>query len=762
MELLRATKQQADHGPSPRSSPVATSVSIHPILRLQRMVGNQAVQRLLKSRALQAKLAVSQPGDIYEQEADRVADLVISQALGPVQRKCACGSSSSEECDGCRNNREEPLVPSTSVQRHDEGEYKISEAPPVVDQVLGSPGFPLDESTRSFMESRFEHDFSNVRVHSDAQAAASARAVDALAYTVGPHMVFGSGQYAPSTSTGRKLLAHELTHVIQQSASVTRKPVSLDVIFGDPPDSSDHATAEKKLEFGKGGAISTPALQRRVVCDPEDPEACWEEPEESTETPAQEPLETPVSGPPAPEESVETPIYGPPAPEEPVETPAEEEAPIYGPPAPEESAETPAGEEAPIYGPTAAEEPEETSAEQTPTEDQGPAETQNEESGKVTIPLKQNLIHVSSHPVDAGIATLKFAIAVEVAGEIEVSSKSESESGESQETSVVPLGYDTGEIVIAIGRAWHDKNGVSIIGWDTAFTEVKLEGGVKIDKGFKVDLEGSGKLACGVEVKLELNLIKIEENWEVKGPGVTLGVELPWFPFDVDLGPTVKLKDVQVHPVVEVEVEPNYKRILGELAKDVGEEALGEQAVEKAGEAGTALLGADALIIGGILLAGAGSIGAAILTIKEGDEIAETHGQCVALATKLTEGFRIGVVGGSTPGEKELMPGYTQGIRNFNSAHSKLKQQNPDADDATITAAIAAQADAVTAQAQSQIMDMAKDTVWNKYASGHQDTWYHSYDFDRWAAWSNIYGDDPRGDKRYTRYCPDHKCSHGM
>src|SRR5215472_13198103 len=59
-------------------------------------------------------------------------------------------------------------------------------------------------------------------------------------------------------------------------------------------------------------------------------------------------------------------------------------------------------------------------------------------------------------------------------------------------------------------------------------------------------------------------------------------------------------------------------------------------------------------------------------------------------------------------------------------------------------------------------MDMSKDTVWNKYASGHLDTWYHSYDFDRWAAWSNIYGSDPRGDPRYTRYCPDHTCQHGM
>ena len=93
-------------------------------------------------------------------------------------------------------------------------------APPVVHEVLRSPGRPLDDATRGFMESRFNHDFSGVRVHSDSRAAESARAVNALAYTVGNHVAFDHGQYAPGTTTGRGLLAHELAHVVQQGLSL--------------------------------------------------------------------------------------------------------------------------------------------------------------------------------------------------------------------------------------------------------------------------------------------------------------------------------------------------------------------------------------------------------------------------------------------------------------------------------------------------------------------------------------------------------------
>src|SRR5205823_2267360 len=94
-----------------------------------------------------------------------------------------------------------------------------STVPPVVHNVLRSPGQALEPGTRAFMEPRFGHDFSQVRVHTDAQAAESARAVNALAYTVGQDVVFGVGQYAPRTLEGKRLLAHELTHMVQQMAN---------------------------------------------------------------------------------------------------------------------------------------------------------------------------------------------------------------------------------------------------------------------------------------------------------------------------------------------------------------------------------------------------------------------------------------------------------------------------------------------------------------------------------------------------------------
>lgn len=94
-----------------------------------------------------------------------------------------------------------------------------SDVPPIVHEVLRSPGHSLDENTRTFMEFRLGHSFRRVRVHTDSRAADSARAVDALAYTVGREVVFGAGRYAPKTSAGQRLLAHELTHVVQQRAA---------------------------------------------------------------------------------------------------------------------------------------------------------------------------------------------------------------------------------------------------------------------------------------------------------------------------------------------------------------------------------------------------------------------------------------------------------------------------------------------------------------------------------------------------------------
>lgn len=131
-----------------------------------------------------------------------------------LQRKCACDTHTmGRECAACGRNRR------NSLQRSAVANQVESEVPPTVHDVLRSPGQPVDPATRAFFESRFEHDFSQVRVHIDDKAAESARAVNALAYTVGSHVVFGDRQYAAGTPAGRRLLGHELSHAVQQSAT---------------------------------------------------------------------------------------------------------------------------------------------------------------------------------------------------------------------------------------------------------------------------------------------------------------------------------------------------------------------------------------------------------------------------------------------------------------------------------------------------------------------------------------------------------------
>lgn len=115
-----------------------------------------------------------------------------------------------------RNKKEEEEP--APVQRHGQDRPGADLAPAAVREVVGTPGQPLDPETRGFMEGRFRHDFSRVRVHTDALAATSARAIQADAYTTGHHVVFGAGRFAPRTPGGRRLLAHELAHVVQQTS----------------------------------------------------------------------------------------------------------------------------------------------------------------------------------------------------------------------------------------------------------------------------------------------------------------------------------------------------------------------------------------------------------------------------------------------------------------------------------------------------------------------------------------------------------------
>ncbi len=163
---------------------------------LQRTIGNRAVERLLKSGVVQAKLKVNEPRDIYEQEADRIADQVMATPTHPAL------------------NGAPPRI-----QRFSRQSNGLDPAPASVDQTLASPGRPLEPALQQDMAQRFGHDFSKVRLHSGTAAQQSAQDVNAIAYTMGHDIVFGAGRFAPGTHEGRRLLAHELTHVVQQSGS---------------------------------------------------------------------------------------------------------------------------------------------------------------------------------------------------------------------------------------------------------------------------------------------------------------------------------------------------------------------------------------------------------------------------------------------------------------------------------------------------------------------------------------------------------------
>ncbi len=286
------------------------SRNLHSSLHLQRMIGKQAVQRLLKANAdnreersltnaslplqhdfsrilvyanarrkMQPKLKVNSPGDIYEQEANRVADQVMRMPVSQIQKQSleeeelqakaqptqtSAVSATTEAvqrlCAECAAEEEEkvrtkplsgpplsahPLIPAgpisarfempaarTLQRKYAECEAEERLQTQASDRTAPSPsvspglqrritalrggGLPLSASLRSFFEPRFGHDFSQVRLHTDAQATQTAQALNARAFTVGRDIVFAVGEYAPNTGSGLRLLSHELTHVLQQ------------------------------------------------------------------------------------------------------------------------------------------------------------------------------------------------------------------------------------------------------------------------------------------------------------------------------------------------------------------------------------------------------------------------------------------------------------------------------------------------------------------------------------------------------------------
>jgi outer membrane protein OmpA-like peptidoglycan-associated protein len=230
---------------------------------LSRAVGNRTLHRLLRAHSVQPKIAVGPVDDEYEREADRVADDVMrlpDPSATPVQRtplrvQRMCPECEAEEekhvqrkgadvqraCPACEREKlhrhsEESLTGGFAIQnlsrgnedlfvqcRAESGAGQSASIDASAMSGLDGGGRPLQEPTLRFFEGRMGHDFGAVRVHTDAAADKLARSVQAIAFAHGPHLVFRSGAYAPGTDLGRRLLAHELTHTIQQGASAAQR-----------------------------------------------------------------------------------------------------------------------------------------------------------------------------------------------------------------------------------------------------------------------------------------------------------------------------------------------------------------------------------------------------------------------------------------------------------------------------------------------------------------------------------------------------------
>jgi hypothetical protein len=167
----------------------------------------------------QPKLTINQPNDVFEQEADEMADNVMRMpapsfndsaffkpAIRSVQRKC----HDCEEEDKMLHRKESSYG---EAERNNQLDSYVAS--------LGSSGQHLPEASRTFFEPRFGYDFSNVRVHNDTVAAKSAQSINALAYTTGNNIVFNNGQFSPDSDSGKRLMAHELTHIVQQGGGAT-------------------------------------------------------------------------------------------------------------------------------------------------------------------------------------------------------------------------------------------------------------------------------------------------------------------------------------------------------------------------------------------------------------------------------------------------------------------------------------------------------------------------------------------------------------
>jgi|GEM_PF-3453075 len=202
-------------------------------------------KKKLAKHGLQTRLTLNRPGDIYEQEADRVAEEVVRAEPPGVRRSIrpvtalvpsvqraeeAVEAEDQEDVGGVPEPDSEPgdgeeadddgIIADDSGMPKRENDAAVSSEPQVAPiHIPSGSGRPLDAGARNYMEQRIGYDFGRVRIHTDSESVESARSLHAHAYTVGSHIYFNEGQYDPGNHEGTKLLAHELTHVVQQTGN---------------------------------------------------------------------------------------------------------------------------------------------------------------------------------------------------------------------------------------------------------------------------------------------------------------------------------------------------------------------------------------------------------------------------------------------------------------------------------------------------------------------------------------------------------------
>jgi hypothetical protein len=261
-ETLHAEKPQTDRGPLPaarhhRSGGARTEAG-------ESQPGAQAGEGLVLQRAAARAAGGRRPPAprmllSLQRTAGNAA--VARIAAATTLQRCPCGGETAdgEECTECREGH-------TAVQRQPAGSGATD--PSVVHEVLRSAGQPLDPAVRADLEGHLRHDFSNVRVHHGGRASESARMLNARAYTAGSHVVFDDGEFRPGSSSGRALLAHELTHVVQQSSASTTTASSSQGLAVDPDPAleaearaAEKGVASASARVARSGASS---IQRRI------------------------------------------------------------------------------------------------------------------------------------------------------------------------------------------------------------------------------------------------------------------------------------------------------------------------------------------------------------------------------------------------------------------------------------------------------------------------------------------------------------------